>query len=138
MYVNFIREVVDTDELRENIEKESKFKVVTDLTNATKREDFAAFELELPIDYVKEVLIENNVYLDSMSEDDLFDTYLNASEEIGESLADIMPDYAYMDIRAYTIYELEKVVKLVVATCPERLGEMKLNDVMKRLLKQVY
>ena len=138
MYVNFIREVVDTDELRENIEKESKFKVVTDLTNATKREDFAAFELELPIDYVKEVLIENNVDLDSMSEDDLFDTYLNAAEEIGENLADIMPDYAYMDIRAYTIYELEKVVKLVVATCPERLGEMKLNDVMKRLLKQVY
>lgn len=138
MYVNFIREVVDTDELRENIEKGSKFKVVTDLTNATKREDFAAFELELPIDYVKEVLIENNVDLDSMSEDDLFDTYLNAAEEIGENLADIMPDYAYMDIRAYTIYELEKVVKLVVATCPERLGEMKLNDVMKRLLKQVY
>lgn len=138
MYVNFIREVVDTDELRENIEKGSKFKVVTDLTNATKREDFAAFELELPIDYVKEVLIENNVDLDSMSEDDLFDTYLNAAEEIGENLADIMPDYAYMDIRAYTIYELEKVVKLVVATCPERLGEMKLNDVIKRLLKQVY
>lgn len=138
MYVNFIREVVDTDELKENIEKGSKFKVVTDLTNATKREDFAAFELELPIDYIKEVLIENNVDLDSMSEDDLFDTYLNAAEEIGESLAEIMPDYAYMDIRAYTIYELERVVKLVVATCPERLGEMKLNDVMKRLLKQVY
>ncbi|MGL4654388.1 MAG: hypothetical protein ACRCWM_00670 [Sarcina sp.] len=138
MYVNFIREVVDTDELREKIESESKFKVVTDLTNATKREDFAAFELELSLDYVKEVLIENNVDLNSMSEDDLFDTYLNAAEEIGEVLAQMMPDYAYMDIRAYTIYELEKVIKLVVATCPERLGEMKLNDVMKRLLKQVY
>lgn len=138
MYVNFIREVVDTDELREKIESESNFKVVTDLTNATKREDFAAFELELSLDYVKKVLAENNVDLDSMSEDDLFDTYLNAAEEIGESLAEIMPDYAYMDIRAYTIYELEKVVKLVIATCPERLGEMKLNDVMKRLLKQVY
>lgn len=138
MYVNFIREVVDTDELIEKIEEESEFRVVTDLTNATKREDFAAFELEISIDYIKEVLEENEIDTDDMSEDDLFDTYLNTAEEIGEGLAEIMPDYAFMDIRAYTVYELEKVVKLVVATCPERLGEMKLNDVMKRLLKQVY
>ncbi|WP_297521154.1 hypothetical protein [uncultured Clostridium sp.] len=138
MYVNFIREVVDTDELREKIETESSFKVVADLANATKREDFAAFELEISLKDVKAVLEENEVDLDAMSEDDLFDTYLNAAEEIAEGLADIMPDYAFMDARAYTIYELENVVKLVVATCPERLGELKLNDVMKRLLKQVY
>ncbi|MGL5066621.1 MAG: hypothetical protein ACRC6T_02170 [Sarcina sp.] len=138
MYVNFIREVVDTDELKEKIEGGSEFRVITDLTNATKREDFAAFELELSLDYVKEILAQNEVDTDSMSEDDLFDTYLNIAEDIGEALAELMPDYAFMDIRAYTVYELEKVVKLVVATCPERLGELKLNDVMKRLLKQVY
>ncbi|MGL4760459.1 MAG: hypothetical protein ACRCWG_03290 [Sarcina sp.] len=138
MYVNFIREVVDTDELKEKIEGGSEFRVITDLTNATKREDFAAFELELSLDYVKQILAQNEVDTDSMSEDDLFDTYLNAAEDIGETLAELMPDYAFMDIRAYTVYELEKVVKLVVATCPERLGELKLNDVMKRLLKQVY
>lgn len=138
MYVNFIREVVDTDELRENIEKHTSFRVVTDLTNATKREDVAAFELEIDVEVVKKALEDSSIDVSGQSEDELFDTYLNAAEELGEMLAELMPEYAYMDIRAYTIYELEKVVKLVVATCPERIGELKLNDVMKRLLKQVY
>ena len=138
MYVNFIREVIDTDELRENIEKNTSFKVVTDLSNATKREDVLAFELEISLEVLKKALEESNIDTNEMSEDDLFDTYLNAADELGEALADIMPDYAFMDVRAYTIYELEKVVKLVVASCPERIGELKLNDVMKRLLKQVY
>ena len=138
MYVNFIREVIDTDELRGNIEKNTSFKVVTDLSNATKREDVLAFELEISLEVLKKALEESNIDTNEMSEDDLFDTYLNAADELGEALADIMPDYAFMDVRAYTIYELEKVVKLVVASCPERIGELKLNDVMKRLLKQVY
>ena len=138
MYVNFIREVIDTDELRGNIEKNTSFKVVTDLSNATKREDVVAFELEISLEVLKKALEESNIDTNEMSEDDLFDTYLNAADELGEALADIMPDYAFMDVRAYTIYELEKVVKLVVASCPERIGELKLNDVMKRLLKQVY
>lgn len=137
MYINFIREVVDSDELKDNIEKSSKFRVVTDLSNASKREDIAAFELEISIDDVKNKLNEVGMDL-NLNEDDLFELYLNAAEEMGEALAPVMPDYALMDIRAYTIYELEKVVKLVLAICPERLGEMKLNDVMKRLLKQVY
>ena len=138
MYVNFIREVIDTDELRGNIEKNTSFKVVTDLSNATKREDVVAFELEISLEVLKKALEESNIDTSEMSEDDLFDTYLNAADELGEALVDIMPDYAFMDVRAYTIYELEKVVKLVVASCPERIGELKLNDVMKRLLKQVY
>lgn len=138
MYVNFIREVIDTDELKENIERESQFRVVTDLSNASKREDIAAFELEIAIDVLKNILEENEINIEDMSEDDLFDTYLNAAEEVGANIAQVMPEYAYMDVRAYTIYELEKVVKLVMAVCPERLGELKLNDVMKRLLKQVY
>ncbi|WP_297438922.1 hypothetical protein [uncultured Clostridium sp.] len=138
MYVNFIREVIDTDELRGNIEKNTSFKVVTDLSNATKREDVVAFELEISLEVLKKALDDSNIDTSEMSEDDLFDTYLNAADELGEALADLMPDYAFMDVRAYTIYELEKVVKLVVASCPERIGELKLNDVMKRLLKQVY
>lgn len=138
MYVNFIREVVDTDELKENIENNSDFKVVTDLSNASKREDIAAFELEIELSCVKAAFEEQGVDLEGQSEEDLFDTYLNGAEDLASLLADVMPDYAFMDVRAYTIYELEKVVKLVLAVCPERLGEMKLNDVMKRLLKQVY
>ncbi|MGL4740641.1 MAG: hypothetical protein ACRC41_07530 [Sarcina sp.] len=137
MYVNFIREVVDTEELRDKINNESKFKVETDLTKATKREDFAAFGLKISVNDIDEALSLAGIDVNSMEEDEKFDTYLNAAEELAETLAPIMPEYAYMDARAYTIDELENSVKLVIATCPERLGELKLNDVMKRLLNQV-
>ncbi len=136
MYVNFYTQVVDSKEIKEIIEKESDYRVITDLSKASKREDIVAYELSISVDILRRML-EEDLDLSQCTEDELFEEYLNIADEMATDLAEFMPDYAFMDARAYTVDEVENVVKLVMALAPERLGELKLNDVMIRLLKQV-
>ena len=136
MYVNFYTQVVDSKEIKEIIEKESDYRVITDLSKASKREDIVAYELSISVDILRKML-EEDLDLSQCTEDELFEEYLNIADEMATDLAEFMPDYTFMDARAYTVDEVENVVKLVMALAPERLGELKLNDVMIRLLKQV-
>ena len=39
MYIAFVNRVLDTEELKEKIEKNSEFKVLKDMSKGTKRED---------------------------------------------------------------------------------------------------
>lgn len=136
MYVNFYTQVIDTDEIKEIIEKESDYRVLRNLTKATKREDMVAYELGISVETIKSIL-EEDIDITGCSEDELFDEYLNMAEEMATDLSEFMPDDAYMDVRAYTIDEVDNTIKLIMALAPEELGELKLSDVMKRLLKQV-
>lgn len=136
MYVNFYTQVIDTDEIKEIIEKESDYRVLRNLTKATKREDMVAYELGITVETIKSIL-EEDIDITGCSEDELFDEYLNMAEEMATDLSGFMPDDAYMDVRAYTIDEVDNTIKLIMALAPEELGELKLSDVMKRLLKQV-
>lgn len=136
MYVNFYTQVIDTDEIKEIIEKESDYRVLRNLTKATKREDMVAYELGITVETIKSIL-EEDIDITGCSEDELFDEYLNMAEEMATDLSEFMPDDAYMDVRAYTIDEVDNTIKLIMALAPEELGELKLSDVMKRLLKQV-
>lgn len=136
MYVNFYTQVIDTDEIKDIIEKESDYRVLRNLTKATKREDMVAYELGISVQTIKTIL-EEDIDITGCSEDELFDEYLNMAEEMATDLSEFMPDDAYMDVRAYTIDEVDNTIKLIMALAPEELGELKLADVMKRLLKQV-
>lgn len=137
MYVNFITRVVDTNEIKEIIEKETDFRVLSDLSSSTKREDMVAYKLAMPINKLKEML-SDDYDLSEYSEDELFDEYLTTAEELGTDMIDEqMPDDGRVDVRAYTIDEVDNVVKLVMVMASEELGEVKVLDVMKRLLKQI-
>ncbi|WP_055069518.1 hypothetical protein [Clostridium massiliamazoniense] len=137
MYVNFITKVVDTDEIKELIESETEFKVLSDLSNASKREDMVAYKLGISVDFIKSIL-EEDYDLNEYSEDELFDEYLSTAEEIGtDMIEEKMPQDARVDIRAYTIDEVDNIIKLVMVMANEELGEAKIIDVLRRLLKQI-
>lgn len=137
MYVNFITRVVDTDEIKALIEKETEFRVLSDLSNASKREDMVAYKLAISVNFIKSIL-EEDYDLTEYSEDELFDEYLSTAEELGTDMIDEqMPDDARVDIRAYTIDEVDNVVRLVMVMASEELGEAKVIDVLRRLLKQI-
>lgn len=137
MYVNFITKVVDTDEIKELIENETEFRVLNDLSNASKREDMVAYKLGISIDFIRSIL-EEDYDLNEYSEDELFDEYLSTAEEIGtDMIEEKMPEEARVDIRAYTIDEVDNIIKLVMVMAHEELGEAKVIDVLRRLLKQI-
>lgn len=137
MYVNFITKVVDTDEIKELIENETEFKVLSDLSNASKREDMVAYKLGISVDFIRSIL-EEDYDLSEYSEDELFDEYLSTAEEMGtDMIEEKMPEDARVDIRAYTIDEVDNIIKLVMVMANEELGEAKIIDVLRRLLKQI-
>jgi hypothetical protein len=141
MYVLFGNNVVDSKEMKEQIEANSEFKVVKDMSKGSKREDILAFNLSVGIDTLKDIL-EDEEELSSfaegeISEDELFDEYLTLAEEMATELEDILPEGALLDVRAYKWDMSDNDIKLVAAVAHEELGESKLKDVMKVLLRQV-
>ena len=59
MYIIFGEEIVDSDEIREIIEKNSNFTVDRDMCKGTKREDIVAYQLSIPVNILNENLAEN-------------------------------------------------------------------------------
>ena len=55
MYIAFGRKVVDTEEMKNEIEKNSEFKVLKDMSKGTKREDTFAYNLSISIDILNEI-----------------------------------------------------------------------------------
>lgn len=141
MYVLFGNNVIDSKEMKELIEGNSEFKVVKDMSKGSKREDILAFNLSIKIDVLKEILEDeedlSEIVDGEISEDDLFEEYLNLAEELATELEEVMPDEALFDIRAYKWDKSDDDIKLVIAIANEELGERKLSDVMKILLRQV-
>lgn len=141
MYIVFGNEVMDSKEMKERIEANSDFKVVKDMSKGSKREDVLAFNLSVSIDVLNEIMEEDEELSEEekqeLTEDDLFDEYLSLAEEMATELDEVIPDEALLDIRAYKWDTSDNDIKLVVAIAHEELGEAKLSNVMKTLLKQI-
>jgi hypothetical protein len=141
MYILFGDKVVDSKDMKDIIEAESDFKVVKDMSKGSKREDILAYNLSISIDVLDEIMEEdqdiNNDERADLTEDDLFDEYLTLSEEIATELDEIIPEGGILDLRAYKWDKSDNDIKLVVAIAHEEIGEGKLKDVMRTLVKQV-
>lgn len=141
MYILFGDKVVDSKEMKELIEANSEFKVIKDMSKGSKREDILAFNLSIGIDTLKDILEDDEDISElaegELTEDDLFDEYLTLAEELATELDEVVPEGAILDIRAYKWDKSDNDIKLVVAIAHEELGESKLRDVMKTLLKQI-
>lgn len=136
MYIAFVNRVLDTEELKEKIEKNSEFKVLKDMSKGTKREDTFAYNLSIKIDVLNEI-IKDDYDLNEISEDELFDEYISLAEEIATDLEDILPEDAIIDMKAYKWDLSDNDIRLVLAGIHEDMNEGKLKDVMKRLLTQL-
>lgn len=137
MYIAFGRTVVDTEEVISKIEEETPFKVLKDMSKGTKREDTAAYNLSVSVDILNEILEENFDNISDLSEDELFNEYMDLAEELGSYLSELFDDEGIFDCKAYKWDQSDNDVRVVIAVVHEDLGEGKLMDIMKRLLKQV-
>jgi hypothetical protein len=135
MYVVFGDTIVDSQEIRETIEANSDFKVLVDMSKSSKREDIVAFNISLDINVLKEVIEEDGYDLDSEDEGDIINEYMQIADELAIDLEEYLPEESILKARAYKYDQSDQDIKMVIAICHEELGELKLNDVIKRLLR---
>jgi len=137
MYVGFGNEIVDSKDIKEIIEKNTEFKVVKDMSKGSKREDILAYNLSVDIDTLNELMEEEEINLSELSEDELFEEYLSLAEEVGMDIEEYVPVGAILDIKAYKWDQSDNGIKIVIIIAPEDIGELKLRDIMRRLITQV-
>ena len=136
MYIIFGEEIVDSEEIRETIEENSNFNVDRDMCKGTKREDIVAYQLSIKVDILNEKLSQK-IYLEEMSEEELFEEYINLSEEMAIELQDFMPKHSLVNAISYKWDNSENVIKTVFTMAYIGLSKLKLNDVSRRLLNEL-
>ncbi|MCB2296275.1 hypothetical protein [Clostridium tagluense] len=136
MYVEFNNKIVASEDIKNIIEKSTEFKVVKDMSKGTKREDTLAFNLSVDINTLND-LMEEECDLNELTEDDLFEEYLSLAEEIAMDIEEYVPEGAIMDIKSYKWDKSDNTIKLIIIIAPEDLYEVKLRDIMKKLITQV-
>lgn len=136
MYIIIGNEIVDSEELKTTIDKNSKFKVEKDLSKSTKREDVIAYQLSIDLNYL-DALISEQYDSVSLSDEEKFDEYMILSDELALGLEELMPKYTIINARAYKLDEVDGVIKIILAVAYADLGHLKLSDVVKRLSRQI-
>ncbi len=136
MYIAFGRKVVDTEEIKNEIEKGSEFKVLKDMSKGTKREDTFAYNLSISIDILNEI-ISDDYDINDLSEDELFDEYMSLSEELATDMEELLPEDSIIDVKAYKWDLSDNDIRVIIAGVNEEVGEGKLKDVMRRLITQL-
>ena len=131
MYILFGNEILDSNDIINLINKDSDFKVETDLTKSTKREDVISLKININIKNI-DLNLKFNQY-----DDIVFEKYLNKAEEIFMNFSNEKFDYTKrIVVNAYKWDELSNSIYLIVALSDISLPLLKLNDVLGRLLKQ--
>ena len=136
MYVAFGNRVLDSEEIKKEIELNTDAKVVSDLCKSSKREDIIAFKLSIDMDILRGLMKENSDLKD-LNDEELFEDYLDLAEEVAGMIFEYMSEDAILDIRSYQWDMSYNDVNLIMVMAHEDLGIAKVNDVMKRLLRQV-
>lgn len=133
MYILFDEQIIDSEEIKDSIEKNSDFKVEKDMCKASKREDILAYLLTLDVDIVKGQ-IKDEYDLQDIEIEELFEEYMSISEERAMELEDLMPMYSIMISRSYKLDMTENKIKTIIVAAHTDLGLLKLTDVLNRLL----
>ena len=132
MYVLFREDLISSDDIKNEIQEKTLFKVETDLTKATKREDVMAFKLSIPTqDLVPGVKFDwdNNQLVE-----DLF----SKAQALTKDFLAFFPKYTIQASSTYKWDEMEDRIYLVVviANIDIRMKKLEL-DILKRMMKQV-
>lgn len=136
MYIIIGNEIVDSEELKVTIDKNSKFRVEKDLSKSTKREDVIAYQLSIDLNYLDSIISEQYDSV-NLSDEEKFDEYMTLSDELALDLEEFMPKYTIINARAYKLDEVDGVVKIILAIAYSDLGHLKLSDVVKRVSRQI-
>lgn len=132
MYVIFRDEMIDSEDIIEKINKSTNFKVITDITKATKREDVMSFKMAIPV----EKLDENTIF--DWENEELVNELLSKTESLTRDILDFFPKYTVEASSAYKWEELDNsiYIVIVIANIDIKLKKLKL-DILPRMMKQV-
>lgn len=132
MYVLFRDDMLDSQDIIEKIDNDTDFKVITDLTKATKREDVMSFKVSIKLDK-----LSPGVNFD-WENDKLVDDLFSKAEELSKNLLEYFPKYTVEASSAYKWEELDNSIYLIVviANIDIKLKKLKL-DILPRMMKQV-
>lgn len=132
MYVIFRDEMIDSEDIIEKINKSTNFKVITDLTKATKREDVMSFKMAIPV----KKLDENTIF--DWENEELVNELFSKTESLTRYILDFFPKYTVEASSAYKWEELDNsiYIVIVIANIDIKLKKLKL-DILPRMMKQV-
>jgi len=136
MYVEFNNVIVVSEDIKNVIEKNTEFKVVKDMSKGSKRDDILAFNLSVEINTLND-LMEEECNLSELTEDELFEEYLSLAEEIAMDIEEYVPEGAILDIKAYKWDKSDNGIKLVIIIATVDTTDLKLKDIMRKLITQV-
>ena len=135
MYIVFGNKIMDTTEMKECIEENTAFKVIKDMSKGTKREDVCAFNLSINVEVLKEEL--EGFDIEGLDEDALFDEYLAVAEESAMEIEEYLPEVSIVRFVTYKWDLSDNDIKGIIVIGNEEISDVKMSDVLRRLLTQV-
>lgn len=135
MYIVFGNKIMDTTEMKECIEENTAFKVIKDMSKGTKREDVCAFNLSINVEVLKEEL--EGFEIEGLDEDSLFDEYLAVAEESAMEIEEYLPEESKVRFVTYKWDLSDNDIKGIIVIGNEEISDVKMSDVLRRLLTQV-
>lgn len=136
MYIVFGNKILDTKEIGENIEENTEFKVLKDMSKGTKREDVCAYNLSIPVELLNEE-IDSSYNIEELDEDTLFEEYMASAEEIAIEIEEFLPEESKIRFVTYKWDLSDNDVRGILVVGNDEITENKMMDVLKRLLTQV-
>ncbi|MGG7077315.1 hypothetical protein [Clostridium sardiniense] len=136
MYIVFGKKILDTKEIGENIEENTEFKVLKDMSKGTKREDVCAYNLSIPVELLNEE-IDSSYNIEELDEDTLFEEYMAIAEEIAMEIEEFLPEESKVRFVTYKWDLSDNDVRGILVVGNDEITENKMMDVLKRLLTQV-
>ncbi len=136
MYIVFGNKILDTKEIGENIEENTEFKVLKDMSKGTKREDVCAYNLSIPVELLNEEIDSFN-NIKELDEDTLFDEYMAIAEEFAMEIEEFLPEESKVRFVTYKWDLSDNDVRGILVVGNDEITENKMMDVLKRLLTQV-
>lgn len=132
MYVLFRNDLISSDDIKKEIEEKSLFRVETDLTKATKREDVMAFKLSIATQD-----LEADIKFD-WEDDELVERLFSKAQSLTREFLAFFPKYTIQTSSTYKWDEIEDRIHLVVVIANIDIKMKKLElDILKRMMKQV-
>ena len=135
MYIVFGNKIMDTTEMKECIEGNTAFKVIKDMSKGTKREDVCAFNLSINVEVLKEEL--EGFDIEGLDEEALFDEYLAVAEESAMEIEEYLPEESKVRFVTYKWDLSDNDIKGIIVIGNEEISDVKMSDVLRRLLTQV-
>lgn len=132
MYVIFREDIISSDDIKKEIDENTKFRVEADLSKATKREDVMSFKLSIKTSDV----IENKVF--DWENEELTDEFFKKAQNMTKDFLKFFPKYTIQSSNVYKWDEIEDRLFLVVVIANIDIKMKKLElDILKRMMKNV-